>query len=142
MMQLLRIAIILSLAIFATSSFSALSAADINSGGVGNYDASSPNPKAPYYWSVYGTNLTEYTGPPYGSGFPTARTIFTSCGSSNTQNYNLQSGPGNYWYESPLQINFWAVSSCSAGSGRTGRVTVCGGVGGVCDFEDLVFTKL
>lgn len=110
-------------------------AANINTNGVNDAATGVQPPTALRYWSIYGTNLSEGTTP-NGS----AQTFFFSCGSFDAENENTQSGPGDFWYESPLQINFWAVSSCSGGStNNPGTVRACKSGSQLCDDEPRTF---
>ncbi len=90
------------------ASFSALSHAQtpsINSGGIGNYDGTTPT-NHNKYWSIYGSNLS--------SGSGSANVYFTWGewdGFSETtlithQNHLTSSNCCFYWYESSSQINF------------------------------------
>jgi hypothetical protein len=139
-----RVVFVLSLTVVLLSSVNnGVAAPNINSGGVNDALTGAYPPTAFRYWSIYGTGLAQSSGPPFsgGSDVPTAQTFFQSCSGQNQQSYNTQTcgGGGCYWYESPLQINFWAVSGCSSGSNKTGRVLSC--ISSSCDFEDIIFNQ-
>lgn len=81
--------------------------------GINNYDGSTPTANN-YYWSIYGSNLSNRTG---GTGTASS-TVFAEyevCDSYDCIWVDLfESGtsPGvPYWYESPSQINFYFTAS-------------------------------
>jgi hypothetical protein len=82
--------------------------------GVGDYDGSTPTMND-YYWSIYGSNLSNRTGGPGTASSIVSYEWVLSDGYDYYGNCCIaeQSGTDNtptYWYESPSQINFYFSS--------------------------------
>jgi hypothetical protein len=105
---------IIALALAFHSGITAMARAQTPSiSSVGDYDGSTPT-QNDYYWSIYGSNLSNRTGGPGVSSSIVTAYYIISDGYDIFEPSFQESGTDNtptYWYESPSQINFYFYSS-------------------------------